>query len=254
MDRERDEELVRQFDFSRLNEEIYGSFTYKRGISIEPCRTALVLVDMQPSLTSPHVGQGKAFSRILKCDIDYFANRVQDLVLPNQGRLLEHFRASGMIIVYVVTWSETEDLSDMSPALQKTIRHWEEVLGEQVYRKWNEGMDIWPVIAPRKSELICQKRSASAFTSSTIDFCLRQANIQTVVLTGCNTNGCVFETAVVGKNLGYDFVLVNDATACFHPVLQNEAEAWFARHFGLVHTTDETLELLRMAEGGTRCE
>ena len=249
MDSERSEELVRQFDFKGLSEEIYGSFTYNRGMTIDPRTTALVLVDMQPALTSTRYGQGKAFSRILKSGVAYFEDRVQDLVLPNQVKLLEYFRTSRMSVVYVVTWSETEDLSDMPPFQQRTIRHWEEVLGEQLYRKWNEGMDIWPEVAPRKNELVCPKRTGSAFTSSTIDFCLRQANIQTIVLVGCNTNGCVFETGVVGRNLGYEFVLVSDATACFHPVLQNEAEVWFGRHFGLVNTTDETLDLLRTAPG-----
>ena len=76
---------------------------------------------------------------------------------------------------------------------------------------------------------------------------LQNAGIETVVLTGVNTNGCVFETAVVGKNMGYDFILVNDTTACFDPRLQEEAEMWMARHFAWVRTTAETIELLDQA-------
>jgi nicotinamidase-related amidase len=236
--------MTLDYDFKKMSEAIYGSFNYTRGMEIDLARTALVIVDLQPALTGSQFGQGKAFSKILNTGVEYFENRVRETVVPNNARLLEFFRARDLTVVYVVTWSETEDLSDMPRYQRRTIRHWEDVVGEQLYRKWNDGMGVWDEIKPQVNETVCPKRTGSAFTSSTIDFCLRQAGIETIVLTGCNTNGCVFETGVVGKNLGYEFILVSDATACFHPLLQDEAEVWFNRNFGPVHTTDETIEML----------
>ena len=238
-------------DFRKIYEEIYGSFTYNEGMEIDPDSTALVIVDMQPSLTSSQVGMGRAYNQLLKISTDYFDRRVQELVIPNIARLLEFFREKGMMVVYIVTWSETDDLSDMPDYQKRSIQRWENVYGEQLYRKWNEGMGIWDEIAPREHELVLPKRTGSAFVSSMLPFCLQNAGIKTVVLTGCNTNGCVFETAAVGKNMGYEFVVASDATACFAPVLQNQAEAWIARHFGIVATTDETITLLKSSERGT---
>ena len=233
-----------EFDFRKMSEEIYGSFDYTSGLELDPARTALVIVDMQPAFTSSKYGQGKAFSRIIKTGVEYFENRVRDQVVPNNARLLEYFRGREMTVVYVVTWSETEDLSDMPKYQRRVIQHWESIIGEQLYRKWNDGMGVWPELAPRPNESVCHKRTGSAFTSSTIDFVLRSAGIEYIVLTGCNTNGCTFETGVVAKNLGYELVMVGDATACFHPLLQDEAEVWFNRNFGPVKTTDETIALL----------
>lgn len=47
-----------------------------------------------------------------------------------------------------------------------SIRRMEEAAGEQVYRKWNEGMGVCPEIAPQEHELVLPKHAASAFTSS----------------------------------------------------------------------------------------
>ena len=237
-----------EFDFRQMYEEIYGTFTYNEGMDIDPAETALVIVDMQPAFTSSKVGMAKAYSQLLKTSIDYFDDRVQNLVIPNIARLLESFRTTDMLVVYIVTWSETDDLADMLDCQKRTIRRWEGVYGEQLYRKWTEGSNIWEEIAPREHELVLPKRTGSAFASSMLPFCLQNAGIKTVVLTGCNTNGCVFETAVVGKNMGYEFVMVSDATACFAPVLQDQAEAWIARFFGIVRTADETVALLRTGQ------
>lgn len=239
-----DQDQCLQFDFKKMTDAIYGSFDYNAGMEVDPDTTALVIVDMQPGLTSSEYGMGKAFSKILKTGTEYFEDRVRNMVVPNNARLLEYFRGRAMTVAYVVTWSETEDLSDMPKYQQRTIRHWESIIGEQLYRKWNDGMAIWDELTPLPNEPVCPKRTGSAFTSSTLDFVLRSAGIESIVLTGCNTNGCTFETGVVAKNLGYEIVLVTDATACFHPILQAEAENWFGRHFGLLRTTDETIALL----------
>ena len=234
-----------EVDFQKINEAIYGTFCYNKIISTEPDRTALVIVDMQPAMTSSRVGMGKAFSKLLKIGPDYFDDRVQNLVIPNQLNLLKFFRQQKMMVVYIVTWSETDNLSDMPDYQKRTIRQWEGVYGEQVYRKWNEGMRVYKEIAPQGHELVLPKRTGSAFASSLLPFCLQNAGIKTVVLTGCNTNGCVFETAVVGSNMGYKFILVSDATAAFAPFLQREAETWIARNFGIVRTADETIKMLK---------
>ena len=72
--------------------------------SIEPKKTALVIIDMQPSLTDPNVGYCKAYSKKLPISLEYFDNRVRQVVIPNIQRLLEYFRRHGLLIVYVVMW------------------------------------------------------------------------------------------------------------------------------------------------------
>ncbi len=235
---------VTRADTKKVWEEIYGPWTYLTDYKIDPAKTALVIIDIQPAFVDHRVSYMNAYSKILRVSLDYFTGRVYDLVIPNVQRLLECFREKGSLIVYVPSWSETDDLSDMDRYWRRAIRRWEEALGEQVWRKWNEGMQICDEIAPRPHELIIPKRTSSAFASSMLPKVLSNAGIETAVLVGCNTNGCVFSSACVGANLGFDLIVASDATACFAPALQEEAENWISRQFAMICSAQQTIDLM----------
>jgi len=234
-------------DFRKIYEDVYGEWSYTSTDPVDPAKTALVIIDAQPAFTDSSIGYMKAHGMKLKTSMEYFDERVCEVALPNIAKLLEFFREQGLLIIYSVTWSETENLSDMDNLWRRAIHKWETVLGEQIWRRWNEGMYVREEIAPRDRELVLNKRTASAFSSSLLPLVLKNAAIETVVLTGFNTNGCVFETACVGSNLGYDFIIPGDATACFAQTLQDEAEVWLSRHYGAVCTTEQAIELLLKA-------
>jgi len=233
-----------KINFRELYEETYGEWSFITDYEIDPKKTALIVIDMQPAFTDSSIGYLKAYSKRLPTSLSYFDNRVRELVIPNIQRLLEYFRRRELFIAYVVTWSETEDLSDMDRFWRRAIVRWEEALGEQVWRKWNEGMQVRSEIAPLPHELVISKRTSSAFASSMLPYVLKNAGIDTAILVGCNTNGCVFSAACVGCNMGYDLIMASDTTACFSPTLQEEAEVWIARHFAKVCTTQQTIDLL----------
>ena len=239
-----DANTLRQVDFRQVWEEIYGPWSYIADYRVDPKKTALVIIDMQPAFVDQRVGYMSAYSRKLPISLDYFSNRVRDMVIPSISRLLKCFRESGSFIVYIVSWSETDDLSDMHRYWRRAIRRWEEAAGEQVWRKWNAGMNVCEEIAPRERELVVPKRTSSAFAGSMLPQILRNAEIETAVLAGCNTNGCVFSSACVGSNMGFDLIVPADATACFAPSLQAEAENWISRQFALVCSTEETIGLM----------
>ena len=243
---------IPSFSFAKMNEQIYGDYHYNQGIEIDPAKTGLVVVDMQPAFFDTCFGQAKSNAKLMPGGLDYFGQRVKELVIPRHQQLLNYFRSHGMLVVYIVTWSESETLADMMPQQKRNIRRWEQTISEQCYRKWNPGMAVADQIAPLGHEMIVPKTTGSAFISSMLPTILHNAGVNTVVLTGINTNGCVFETAVAGKNMGFDFVLVSDATACYHPLLQEEAEVWMARHFALIRTTDQTMRMLDEAKEKSR--
>ena len=55
----------------------------------------------------------RTFAKIIRNGTQYFDDRVSNMVITNNARLLETFRKANMKVVYIVTWSETEYLSDM---------------------------------------------------------------------------------------------------------------------------------------------
>lgn len=232
------------FGLRRKFRELHGEFRYHHDLNLDRDRTALVMIDLQPAFYDPVYAIARANDAMLPNGGGYHVQRSRDVAIPNTRRLLDRCREQNRLVVHIVTWSETDDLSDMPPHQKLNIARWDRVAGEPSYRKWNAGMQVCEELAPLDHELVVPKRTASAFMSSMLPQILRNAGTETVLLCGMNTNGCVFETAVGGANLGFKQILVSDATAAFDPWLQELAEAWIERHFGAVHTTDDVLAML----------
>ena len=224
---------------------IYGDWGYSKGFKIDLKKSAVLVIDMQPALTDPSYDFMKAYTEMIPVSTDYFVQRVRELVRPNIARLIKAARSSGVPVTYVVTYSETEDLSDMTPVVQDSLRKIEKSCGHEIYRKWSPGMEIYEDIKPEGHELVLGKRTGSAFVSSVLPFVLRNMGIDTIFLAGCNTNGCVFETGVVAKEMGWRNVLVSDGTACFTPELQELIEKnIFPLQYGIVKSTDEITAMM----------
>lgn len=77
------------------------------------------------------------------------------------------------------------------------------------------GSALKPDVEPRDGELLVQKRVNSAFIGTTLDAYLKEEGIGGLVLAGYTTNHCVSTTARMAENLGFETVVVEDATAAF---------------------------------------
>lgn len=225
--------------------EIYGDWSYDKDIQVDLARTAVIVVDMQPAFSDPAYDFIKAYTELLPLNADYFDRRVKEVVRPNIARILTAARAAGVFVCYAVTYSETRDLSDMNPWMRAAIRKLEEACGHELYRKWSPGMAIYDDLKPEGDELVVVKKTGSAFVSSTLPMLLRNMEVDILLFTGCNTNGCVFSSAVVAHEMGWRTVLVGDATGCFTP----EQQELFEQHiypatYGTVMSTDEVVAAL----------
>ncbi len=224
---------------------IYGSWGYSKDFEINIATTALLVVDMQAGMVSLDCDNYlKAYSKALPVDLSYFVERVKKTSTPNVQKLIGFFRDSGMKVVHVWTASETADFSDMPPSKARWLKRLEKMTGIDIYKAWQPDVQIMPVAAPKQGELVVLKKTGSAFNNTGLHFCLQNMGIETLVLVGGNTNGCVFETSVYAGELGYDNILVSDATHSFHPDLQAMAEEIFRVHYGMVWSTEEVMAKL----------
>ena len=112
----------------------------------------------------------------------------------NIARLLDTWRATGRRVVYVQHVSR----QPQSPL-----------------RPNQPGVEIKPEVQPRPGEEVVQKSVNSAFIGTTLEADLRAAGVSTLVVTGMQTNLCVSTTARMAGNLGFDTIVVSDATATF---------------------------------------
>ena len=74
------------------------------------------------------------------------------------------------------------------------------------------GNRIVEPLTPAPGEVVLPKARASAFFGTPLDSVLRRAGVSALVVAGETTSGCVRATAVDAHALGFDVVVVEDAT------------------------------------------
>lgn len=221
---------------------IYGEWGYNRGFPVSPTTTALLTIDMQAAMLYLDANNYmKAYSQLMPVDLTYFVNRVRTLTVPNIRRLQQFFRQANLRVIHVWTAAETEDFGDMPPSKARWLRTIQAKTGMNIYKSWQPEVQIMAECQPTGHELVIMKKTGSAFNQTPLHFLLQNMGVDTLVIVGGNTNGCVFETSVFASELGYNNILVSDASHAFHPDLQAEAEEIYKVHYGLVWTTDEVI-------------
>lgn len=187
---------------------------------MHPNRTALLIIDVQQGFDDPTWG-----------------TRNNPDAEKNIVRLLEAWRDQDGLVVCVQHLS-TEPDSPLRPG--------------------RPGVQLRPAVRPRDGELLIQKQVNSAFIGTDLKVQLDAQGIDTVVVVGLTTNHCVSTTARMAANLGFDVVVVDDATAAFdhtdHTGRQFDAETIHAaalanlhEEFGAVLDTETTLAAVRSA-------
>lgn len=73
------------------------------------------------------------------------------------------------------------------------------------------GYEFVEEIAPRASDICIPKKQASAFFGTSLSTYLIGLKVDTLVLTGCTTSGCVRASAVDGCALNFKIVIPEDA-------------------------------------------
>jgi len=188
---------------------------------IVPGRTALLIIDMQYLDAHPDYGLGRKArdAGVFELVAGYF-DRVR-AATANIRRVLDAARANGFEVIHVAIAPNTED-----------ARHCSEVSRMLELRPPRSSPEtaILPELQPQGDEIVLHKITSSAFTSTPLDLILRNMSIDTLILTGVVTNGCVETTARDGRDLGYRLILVTDACAA----MSVEAHENSLRH--LTHT------------------
>jgi nicotinamidase-related amidase len=94
-------------------------------------------------------------------------------------------------------------------------------------------------VKPAPSDIIIRKTRNSAFFGTPLDLLLRNSNIKTLVLTGCQTDGCIESTVRdASYSLGYIAVIVKDCVASFCRESHEGMMTVFERRYDVVTSRD----------------
>lgn len=100
-------------------------------------------------------------------------------------------------------------------------------------------------VTPNEIELVITKQYASAFFGTSLASTLVALGVDTLILTGASTSGCVRATAVDGLQHGFRVIVVRDCVGDRHPA-PHEANLFdINSKYGDVVSLNETLSYLQ---------
>jgi maleamate amidohydrolase len=191
-------------------------------------RPALVVIDMTLGFTDPESP--------LACDLEG--------PVENIARLLEAARGAEIPVVFTtVAYRESDKLTaaafiDKVPAL----------LTLEAGTRWAE---IDPRIAPREAEPVLNKLFASGFFGTGLSSLLTAAGVDTLIVTGASTSGCVRATAVDALQHGFRPVVPREAVGDRNPGAHEANLYDIDAKYGDVVSVDGVLRYLREMTGSS---
>ena len=123
--------------------------------------------------------------------------------LKHLERLLPAARQAGALVAYSTgRWSDAGFDTGVLGTLNK--RH-VELTGEGF-----DGYRIMPQVAPRPEDMLVEKHYPSMFFGTPLMSFLNHLHIDTVLITGCTTSGCVRATAVDAYSYNFKTIVVEE--------------------------------------------
>lgn len=217
-----------------------------RDVRVAPDASALLLVDLQYLDASADGEQGVRARREGTWDgIAPYFERVAATVVPAASRLIAAARERGMPVMFTRCVSFTPEARDNG----RRFREFGIVVAPD-----SRDAQILDELDHRPGDLVWNKTTASVFLSTNIDRTLRQMSVDTLVVGGVVTSGCVESAVRDACDLDYGVVLVDDACADRTPELHEHALRRLHRNFATVRSSEDVLAELAAGAPSRRSE
>ncbi|MDM7951791.1 MAG: isochorismatase family cysteine hydrolase [Cyanobium sp. CZS 25K] len=190
--------------------------------------TALLLVDLQNGTCGPAQAQRRPD----------FHRRFREHTLPAAQRALAFCRAEGIEVIHTVIANLTADGRDRSLDYKRCG------LG---FPPGSVEARVIEELAPLPDELVLPKSSSSPFSSTTLDYLLRNLGIGDLLVIGLLTDQCIDHAVKDAADRGYRVTCLTDACQAETPERHGAALACF-RGYARLCRVDEFMETWR-AEG-----
>jgi ureidoacrylate peracid hydrolase len=169
-------------------------------MSIDPAKTAVVLIEYQNDFTSDGGVLHGAVSGVME----------KTQMLANTRAVVEKARQAGATVMHApITFAQGyNELSSHPYGILKGV------VDGNAFVKGTWGADIVDELAPQDGDILIEgKRGLDTFASTNLDFILRSKGIDTIVLGGFLTNCCVESTMRTGYENGYKVITLSDCVA-----------------------------------------
>lgn len=222
------EVLIMNDDFCSI---YYADGIYEKLETIDKATAALLVIDLQNSYKN--LGRSPDDLRFRQ-----FADRLDNIVIPNVRRLLDKFRALNLPVLYCAIACHKKDGSDRS--LSQKLPGWNSML----LHKDSINSRIIDEVAPNKDEIVLTKTTDSAITGTNLRLLLANLGIKTVVCAGLFTDQCVSSTVRSLSDESFHVIVAEDGCAAGSMELHT-AELTILNHiYCTVSSVNKIIELL----------
>jgi ureidoacrylate peracid hydrolase len=185
-------------EYSKIYEDIMIKLRQYR---INP---GLIVIDVQNGFIS----KGGSYD-LLGMDVSHYEG-----VIPKIGQLINICRNAGIPVFYTQAIRESSgiDLLTRTHKILPKARE-ERIMKKPICVRGTWDAEIVDDLKPLSADHIVIKRRDSAFHDTEIGVWLRSLGIDTLIFCGIDTSICVETSLRDAFNIGYDVVLISDATA-----------------------------------------
>jgi nicotinamidase-related amidase len=181
-------------------------------ISLDPKKTALVLIDLQNGIVGRDTKPYAAMD-----------------VVERSAKLAAAMRTKGGLVVYIRVKMDDFMKLPADEAMQ---------LPKEIPAEFSE---IAAAAGMQPGDLLIAKRHWGAFAGTGLEAELRSRGIDTVILGGIATNIGVESTLRQGTGLGFAFITVEDICTTFSPEMQQFAFTAIFPRLSHVRSTEQVL-------------
>ena len=176
-------------------------------------------------------------------------------IIAANKRLFEWARAAGLPVIHLLThYRDAEEIvgnpfwrtraEDPSATRKNVLRH--NLTGMP-------GVTVMPELRDPRDYLVDTKKRYDCFVGTDLDFTLRAHGINTLLITGVNTNSCVLATTTAANVRDYSVIVVSDCVETMDgPALHEAGLLCIRTAFGFVMDTDAVMRVPEFTQGGER--
>lgn len=197
----------------------------------DPAHTAVLVVDIQNDFCTP----GGHFDQH-----GYNVEPIQSM-LPTVINFIDGAREVGYKIVWIKQTTLANGLSDSPAWLGFKTRNGK---SSEYTMEGTWGQQFIDGLEPMPFEPVVKKWRSSGFVNTHLDLILRAAGIETVIMTGVMSHGCVEATARHASYLDYYVVYLPDCVASANTELHRNCLKLMSFYFP-TPTSSELLDLFR---------
>lgn len=192
--------------------------------ALRPSASALLVIDMQNDFCAP----GGYIDTVMGKDVSAASGICQNL-----QQLLQAARARKVPVI----WIGADYSHDRIPASMLRKLHQRGITA--VCCEPGTWGAQWFCVSPDEDEPVFIKHNYSGFSGTRLEQTLRALKVETLILTGVQTQICVESTAREGHALGFTCVVPKDAVASHTPNLHEATLLNMQFLFGEVCTTQD---------------